>query len=88
MKTAIVLVVLGMTLLHAEALKCRKSVCSGTKLCTTTTITCDRDVALCFVMTLSKPTFTLIRGCTTEAYFYVLKGLDPNVYGCSKDLCN
>ncbi|KAE8612014.1 hypothetical protein XENTR_v10012675 [Xenopus tropicalis] len=88
MKTAVVLVVLGMVLLHAEALKCRKSACTGLRPCTTTEVTCDSKSTLCFVMTRSKPIVSLTRGCITEANCSILKGFDPNVRCCSNDLCN
>ncbi|NP_001082114.1 secreted LY6/PLAUR domain containing 1-like S homeolog precursor [Xenopus laevis] len=88
MKTAVVLVVLGMLLLNAEALKCRKSACSGSRPCSSTTVTCERDSTLCFVMLRSKPIVSLTRGCITEGNCAILKSFDPNVRCCSTDLCN
>ncbi|KAM4652770.1 uncharacterized protein O3C94_014987 [Discoglossus pictus] len=88
MKSALVLLLMGMFLLHANALKCRKSACTGSRPCSSTTATCDKGVNQCFVMMKSSPIFSFIRGCITENNCAIMKSFEPSTRCCNTDLCN
>ncbi|KAJ1174205.1 hypothetical protein NDU88_006027 [Pleurodeles waltl] len=88
MRRLLLLLVLGSVLLEANAIKCRKSACTGSRPCTHSTMTCSGDATQCFVMMQSKPIFTMIRGCITPLNCMKMKIFEPSTVCCTSDLCN
>ncbi|MEE6515301.1 hypothetical protein FKM82_023938 [Ascaphus truei] len=88
MKAAVILLMLGAFLIHADALQCRKSACVGSRPCTHSTVTCGSGVDQCFVMMKSSPIFMMTRGCITESNCLKMKSWEHSTRCCTSDLCN
>ncbi|MEE6519238.1 hypothetical protein FKM82_030884 [Ascaphus truei] len=88
MKAAVILLMLGAFLIHADALQCRKSVCLNDSMCTHSAETCGSRLDHCILLMRYHPKFILLRGCATESVCLQMKISEPSSRCCTSDLCN
>ncbi|MEE6515302.1 hypothetical protein FKM82_023939 [Ascaphus truei] len=88
MKAAVILLVLGAFLIHADALQCLTADCKNVETCTYGIETCDSGVVHCMFMMMNYPIFMLLQGCTTESFCLQMKNWVSSTRCCKSDLCN
>ncbi|MEE6520104.1 hypothetical protein FKM82_017890 [Ascaphus truei] len=88
MKAAVILLVLGAFLIHADALQCHRTTCLKEGECKHTIITCNSGFNHCYNTVKTYNIFFTKRGCTTESLCWRMMNLFPSTRCCTSDLCN